>query len=342
MFASPPIITETGLSLMLRAAGGEKITFTRFQAGSGTLGAGETPKTMTALKNPVLTNISITSETVTDDPQYVEVTGAFDNQTDVSEAFRWTELGLFAKDENNVESLYAYGYDDTNAEVISPSASGVVLEQELSCVIAIGKSTSVSADVIAGATYVEESDFNSHVSNTNNPHHTTYAEIGAAAASHTHKAGDRSGVLPIARGGTGVSTLAALTALFGSDVEIGMFIGDNAARRDINLGFQPAAVLLVDARTGHAENSPTCCWFFTPSKFIYHNDCQDNVGNMSADEMFRVGHGGAAITSTGFAVGRYAGGAPGSEINHYLDNTYDINRYGGYYMYFAFKSITQY
>ena len=334
MFSTSPIITETGITLLLRAAGGEQITFTRFQAGSGILEEGETPGTMTALKNPVITDIGITSAEAADDTDYLELTGAFNNQTDISEAFQWTELGLFAKDENNVEYLYAYAYEGTYAELISPSSSSVVLEQEISCVVAIGDSGNVDADVVPSPDYADQSDFNDHVSDTTNPHSTTYTQIGAAAATHTHSTNVLRGVLPIAKGGTGVTTLAELQALFGSKIACGTFTGDGTSRREINLGFQPAAVLLTEARTGCVETYPTWFSFFTRDKFIFCSGDPESMGNLSADEMFRRGHGGAAITDTGFAVGYYDGGTPG----HYLNTTY-INADGKYYMYFAFNEV---
>ena len=48
----------------------------------------------------------------------------------------------------------------------------------------------------------------SHIGNTSNPHSVTRAQIGAAAASHTHNADDiNAGVLSVARGGTGQSSM---------------------------------------------------------------------------------------------------------------------------------------
>lgn len=44
-----------------------------------------------------------------------------------------------------------------------------------------------------------------HLADTSNPHHVTYTQIGAAAASHTHAVADVTGVLPVSKGGTGQS-----------------------------------------------------------------------------------------------------------------------------------------
>lgn len=50
-----------------------------------------------------------------------------------------------------------------------------------------------------------------HISNKNNPHGETAEQIGAATKNHTHSTTDmNSGILPVARGGTGVSDLNSL------------------------------------------------------------------------------------------------------------------------------------
>lgn len=55
------------------------------------------------------------------------------------------------------------------------------------------------------------STLHSHLFNKNNPHGITPTQIKAAAESHTHSAADiNSGILSVARGGTGVSNLTSL------------------------------------------------------------------------------------------------------------------------------------
>lgn len=52
------------------------------------------------------------------------------------------------------------------------------------------------------------SSADTHIASTSNPHSVTYTQVGAAAASHNHAAGDiTSGTLSSARGGTGQSSL---------------------------------------------------------------------------------------------------------------------------------------
>ena len=84
----------------------------------------------------------------------------------------------------------------------------------------------------------------SHLSNTSNPHQVTLNQVGAAAREHIHSANDiNSGILPVSRGGTGVSNIGDLQAFLGSPV-IGYYTGDNTSKRHIDLGFQPSMVIL--------------------------------------------------------------------------------------------------
>ena len=328
MFSSAPIITDVGKTLLLRAAGGERITFTKFQAGNGLLAAGESPETATALKNAVLTNIGITQAQATEQEGYIQLTGTFDNQTDVQTDFRWTELGLIAEDENEVEYLYAYGYDEEYAEIIRAGGTSVITEQTVSVIIAIGDSQNITAYVLPNATYAGKQEFDDHVADTGNPHQVTVEQIGAAAASHTHGADDiASGILPVARGGTGYSTLQdladALSSLLSLGLACGTFVGDGRTRKDITLGFEPSAVILIPIQGGTGNNASLRAMYFGPGCNQYHSQC--NYLYADADAMFERGHGGAGVTSTGFAVGYGSGGRT------------DINVNGTLYAYIAFK-----
>ena len=75
--------------------------------------------------------------------------------------------------------------------------------------LASGETMATAFGKIAKAVY----DLIAHLSNKNNPHEVTAAQVGAAASGHTHSAADiNSGTMAVARGGTGSSTL------YGSDL----------------------------------------------------------------------------------------------------------------------------
>lgn len=59
-----------------------------------------------------------------------------------------------------------------------------------------------------------------HLNDTNNPHGLDCEQIGAAASSHNHAAGEiTSGTLGVARGGTGATTFASGAALIGNGTD---------------------------------------------------------------------------------------------------------------------------
>lgn len=63
-----------------------------------------------------------------------------------------------------------------------------------------------------------------HLGNNNNPHGVSASQIGAASYSHTHTTADiMDGVLGVARGGTGQSSLPAFATRLGQDMENAIF-----------------------------------------------------------------------------------------------------------------------
>ena len=312
MIATAPSLTDQGKSLLMRAIGGEQITFTRFKVGSGSLASGQTIDSLTDLITPVLA-FSITDM---DDTQegLLALTGEFDN-SDVDNDFTWRELGIFAKGEDNTEILYAYSNDGTDAGIVRQLNTDVITLQEVTMIIAIGEAENVTAvysphqqyalaaDLTAhtGATNNPHSvtkaqvglgnvpnlapsnmtvtfeqatnrdniatgeklsvlfgkikkvfaDTIAHITNSNNPHNVTRAQLEAAAASHGHKpidieCGENDAALPVTAGGTGVKTLNALKNLIGINATIGIYTGDGTQKRAMNLGFKPSAILLTD------------------------------------------------------------------------------------------------
>ena len=351
MFKTVPQLTDMGKTLILLAAGGTEFQLTKFQAGNGILSSGETPSAMTALKNVVVDDIGITQAEDTEDEVFIQVTGSFNNYTDVQSDFTWTEFGLIAEDGDGNEYLFAYAYDAENAEAIRASGGDVVVEQTISMIVAIGDSENITVNVIPDATYASKAAFDAHVANQNNPHNVTLTQLGAAAASHTHSASDiSSGTLPASRGGTGYTSLedlaAALSNLLSLSYVVGVFAGDGTVRKEITLGFQPSAVVLIpllgggktfpnsapyyvtpnnDGRQTYLRDYTRGGFYFSPNNNLYHSGCGDSYATCDADTLFNRGHGGAAVTNTGFAIG----GANGGRV--------DLNLTDVTYLYIAFR-----
>ena len=142
MIATAPSLTDQGKSLLMRAIGGEQITFTRFKVGSGSLASGQTIDSLTDLITPVLA-FAITDM---DDTQegLLALTGEFDN-SDVEADFTWRELGIFARGEDNTEVLYAYSNDGADAGIVRQLNTDVITQQEVTMIIAIGEAENVTA-----------------------------------------------------------------------------------------------------------------------------------------------------------------------------------------------------
>lgn len=273
-----PILTDAGRALLMRAIAGDGLVFTKFEIGSGAppADAADLEELVSPEYEFGITAIDKTTS------GYVTITGSFDNSI-IEEPMRWTELGLFAKlDEQGAdEVLYAYVNDGDDAGMLTP-AGAVVAEQTVNMMIVVGDAENVTAIMAESAVFatkvelqeheadesnphnvtkaqvglgnVENLPFDnqvvnftaagtleepltgermttlmgkikkaissliSHIGNTSNPHGVTRAQLGAAPTAHTHVISDiTSGVLPLARGGTGVNSADALvSAVIGS------------------------------------------------------------------------------------------------------------------------------
>lgn len=181
MISVAPTITDAGKNLLLRAIGGEIITFTRFKIGNGELSETEIAG-MLDLINP-LVEFAI-NEIDTSQKGFVKLTGTFDS-TYITSDFRWRELGIFCKGEDGVEVLYAYSNDGPNAGMLKVNAADVVVEQTVALVIAVGSATSVTAILSESVLYAPKTEFDAHVAefdvhvtNKENPHEVTKEQIG--------------------------------------------------------------------------------------------------------------------------------------------------------------------
>lgn len=174
MISVAPTITTAGKNLLLRAIGGETITFTRFKIGNGELSETEIAS-MTDLINP-LVEFPIT-DIDTSEKGFVKLTGTFDS-TYITNDFRWRELGIFCKGEDGIETLYAYSNDGANAGMLKANAADVVAEQTVALIIAVGEATSVTAILSESVLYAPKTEFDAHTADEENPHNVTAEQVG--------------------------------------------------------------------------------------------------------------------------------------------------------------------
>lgn len=174
MISVAPTITEAGRNLQIRAIAGETITFTRFKIGNGEL-ADTDISALVDLINP-LVEFSI-NEMDKSETGYLKLTGKFDS-TFITSDFRWRELGIFCKGEDDIEVLYAYSNDGENAGMLKANSTDVVAEQTVALVIAVGDATSVTAILSESVLYAAKTDFDAHVADNTNPHKVTKEQVG--------------------------------------------------------------------------------------------------------------------------------------------------------------------
>ena len=264
-----PRLTENGKYYIIEAMNGDGITFTKIVLGNGT----NDSTSPTALVSPQL-EVGITDIKTQDNCAILS--GTFNN-ANVANGFYMKELGVYAKNVNNEEILYAYRYLAEGVDYIPSSTSGDIIESVMTIVVAVGDAENVDAVIIEGEMYATKEDLTAHIKDQTNPHKVTKEQVGLgnvpnvttnyqtptytvpntlsrlvsgealsiafgklaagiqtlishldnrtlhitsaersawnskASGTHTHAASDiASGTLPIARGGTGVTTMHAL------------------------------------------------------------------------------------------------------------------------------------
>ena len=218
-------LTNKGAEMLAAAQNGALLKFTRVQIGRGSLASGATEEAATSLVSPVKflpiadyknkgANVIVT----------FQITNA-----DVTVAFTFRELGLFAKGDDGIEHLYAYSNAGASAETI-PLPSETTVDYIMSLNLTVNSAENVTVVIDDALVYVTEKKLQEELeaskitvddtvtANGENPvtgaavagyvDDLTYSDVGAAAAEHNHSAYDiDSGILPVSRGGTGASSV---------------------------------------------------------------------------------------------------------------------------------------
>ena len=154
MIVTAPTLTNAGKGLLLRGIAGETITFTRFKIGSGRLG-GRVIEEMTDLVT-VKKAFNITKMD-SSEAGVLKLQGRFDS-TDITTAFVWRELGIFAHGEDGTELLYAYANDGDSAQTLPTVSSDVAVTQIVTMAISIGEAQNVTAEFDPDPEYASSAD----------------------------------------------------------------------------------------------------------------------------------------------------------------------------------------
>jgi hypothetical protein len=168
-----PRLTEEGISMVVAALNGDSITFTRAVIGNTTTEPAH-PEQLSDVVSPMVT-ASFTA--ITEGDNFVTLAAVFDNLEVVTGAYA-SELGLYAKDENNNEHLYAYTYVGENADYIPAHDSGRTVQIQMTIVVAVGDAEDVDAVLVDAAAYATREEFEDHINDHNNPHEVTKEQVG--------------------------------------------------------------------------------------------------------------------------------------------------------------------
>lgn len=150
-----PVLTKQGLKLQAKVDAGSRMQLTKCMLGSGTLSSGQSLENLTGLIAPVQT-LPISSISYSENNGACVITAVTDN-SNVSTGYYLREFGIFARDPDDGEILYAVS-QDANPDYIPPSGTSAVVSQEIGVALSFSNAANVTAQVntsaIATVTYV--------------------------------------------------------------------------------------------------------------------------------------------------------------------------------------------
>jgi len=159
--------------MVVAALNGDSITFTRAVIGNATTA----PANPTQLSDVVSPMVTASFTAITEGENFVTLAAVFDNLEVVTGAYA-SELGLYAKDENDNEHLYAYTYVWENADYIPAHDSGRTVQIQMTIVVAVGDAEDVDAVLVDAAAYATREEFEDHINDQSNPHNVTKEQVG--------------------------------------------------------------------------------------------------------------------------------------------------------------------
>lgn len=169
-------LTESGKALLVSGLGGDRITFTKASYGSGK--AECEPYKATELANPIITT-AFADKKVNITDGYVEFPVRFSN-FGITEGFRITEAGYFAKNETakTDEILYAYGVSDEETADYVPPYSERDLSFAMNVSLFVSEAANITVTVGKEKIYATREDFDAHKNDKSNPHEVTKEQVG--------------------------------------------------------------------------------------------------------------------------------------------------------------------
>ena len=144
-----PVMTKQGLKLQAKVDAGNAMQLTKCRLGSGTIGSGQQLEDLTELVVPVQT-LPIASVTYSDDSHACIISAVTDNST-VTTGYYLREFGIYAKDPDDGEILYAVA-SDSEPDFIPAKGTSTVISQEIGVALTFANAANVTAAVNTSAT----------------------------------------------------------------------------------------------------------------------------------------------------------------------------------------------
>jgi hypothetical protein len=191
------VLTQNGINLQGKVQGGKTLQFTRVGIGSGELigPIANVSAMINEIKSLSIYKLNIaTGGKVT--------LGVVLSNQEIASGFWWKEIGIYAKDpDTQQELLYAYGNAQSAAEYIPAGTNSAdVIEKNVDVVLVVGTGGAITASIdkshvyetvedaeqkINDAVSIVQNNLNNHVTNKNNPHNVTKAQVGLGNADNT-------------------------------------------------------------------------------------------------------------------------------------------------------------
>ena len=149
-----PVLTKQGLKLQAKVDAGSHMQLTQCKIGSGTLSSGQNLEDLTALIAPVQT-LPIASISYSENNSACVIAAVTDN-SNVTSGYYLREFGVYARDPDDGEILYAVA-QDSNPDYIPPRGTSAVISQEIGVALSFSNAanvTAVNTSAIATITYV--------------------------------------------------------------------------------------------------------------------------------------------------------------------------------------------
>lgn len=144
-----PVLTKQGLTLQAKVDAGNAMQLTKCRLGSGMIGSGQQLEDLTELVAPVQT-LPIASVTYSDDSHACIISAVTDNST-VTTGYYLREFGIYAKDPDDGEILYAVA-SDSEPDFIPAKGTSTVISQEIGVALTFANAANVTAAVNTSAT----------------------------------------------------------------------------------------------------------------------------------------------------------------------------------------------